>query len=279
MKSILFFYLKVLFFIICCSIHQESNAQVITNLSSGIWASSGCVGDAIKVEVVEQRNSIYYHEWVFPNHPRYITSDPFTYHTFASSGTYIVTVVALDAAQQHVDSFSITLNVPVCTLSNDQCIESFAPIPGERYVLSAWVKDNASVGAITYENPTITVKFPIINNSVGPFKGSKEIIDGWQRIEEVFEIPGNAEEITIVLENMGNTNDVYFDDIRIHPFKATMKSFVYDPSNLRLLAELDERNYATFYEYDEEGALIRIEKETERGRKTIQESSSNIHKD
>ena len=43
---------------------------------------------------------------------------------------------------------------------------------------------------------------------------------------------------------------VFFDDIRIHPFNANMKSFVYDPINLRLMAELDENNYATFYEYD-----------------------------
>ncbi len=36
-----------------------------------------------------------------------------------------------------------------------------------------------------------------------------------------------------------------------------MKSYVYDPINLRLVAELDANNYATFYEYDAEGGLIR----------------------
>ena len=54
-----------------------------------------------------------------------------------------------------------------------------------------------------------------------------------------------------------------------------MKSFVYDPITLRLMAEMDERNYATFYEYDEEGALTRVKKETVRGVKTIQESRNN----
>ena len=39
-----------------------------------------------------------------------------------------------------------------------------------------------------------------------------------------------------------------------------MKSYVYDPINLRLMAELDENNYATFYEYDAEGGLIRMKK-------------------
>ena len=51
-----------------------------------------------------------------------------------------------------------------------------------------------------------------------------------------------------------------------------MKSFVYDQKTQRLMAELDENNYSTFYEYDLEGGLIRIKKETERGVFTIQET-------
>ena len=69
--------------------------------------------------------------------------------------------------------------------------------------------------------------------------------------------------------------DVYFDDIRIFPFDASMKTYVYDPINMRLAAELDERHYATFYEYNEEGQLVRIKKETEKGIMTIQETKSN----
>jgi hypothetical protein len=57
-----------------------------------------------------------------------------------------------------------------------------------------------------------------------------------------------------------------------------MMSYVYDPISLRLMAELDERNYATLYEYDEEGKLIRIKKETEKGIMTIQENRDNIRK-
>ncbi|MGK4569023.1 hypothetical protein [Flavobacterium sp. 3HN19-14] len=40
------------------------------------------------------------------------------------------------------------------------------------------------------------------------------------------------------------------------------------------MAELDENNYATFYEYDKEGGLVRVKKETERGVQTIKESRS-----
>jgi hypothetical protein len=71
---------------------------------------------------------------------------------------------------------------------------------------------------------------------------------------------------------------VYFDDIRIHPFNADMKTYVYDPQTLRLMAELDENNYATFYNYDEEGQLIRVKKETVQGVKTIKETRTSKQK-
>lgn len=54
-----------------------------------------------------------------------------------------------------------------------------------------------------------------------------------------------------------------------------MKSYVYDPVNMRLVAELDERNYAIMYEYDEEGKLVRVKKETAKGIMTIKESRNN----
>lgn len=53
-----------------------------------------------------------------------------------------------------------------------------------------------------------------------------------------------------------------------------MKSYVYDPVNLRLKAELDANNYASYYEYDEEGTLIRTKIETKEGVKTVTESRS-----
>ena len=104
-----------------------------------------------------------------------------------------------------------------------------------------------------------------------------QIIDGWQRIEAEIEIPIGATDIHIDLIALGMV-DCYFDDIRFFPFDGSMMSYVYDPRNLRLMAQLDERNYATLYEYDEEGKLIRVKKETERGIMTIQENRDNIIK-
>jgi len=67
---------------------------------------------------------------------------------------------------------------------------------------------------------------------------------------------------------------IYFDELRFTPYNSNMKSYVYDPITLRLVAQLDENNYASFFEYDEEGTLIRTKAETKAGVKTITETRS-----
>ncbi len=100
------------------------------------------------------------------------------------------------------------------------------------------------------------------------------IIDKWQKATGSFRIPSNAGRLIIELKNTDPEKIAYFDDLRIQPLESNMKSFVYDPDNQRLTAELDENNYATFYEYDKEGGLIRVKKETVKGVYTIQETRS-----
>lgn len=155
------------------------------------------------------------------------------------------------------------------------CITSFSPTPG-KYMVSAWVKeDGASINTVTYTNASMEISF---TGGGTPYNlaPSGRIIDGWQRIEGVVEVPTLASAAHLTLQTA--TGDAYFDDIRFYPLDGSMRSYVYDPINLRMVAELDERNYATFYEYDEEGKLIRIKKETERGIMTIQENRDNIRK-
>ncbi len=157
----------------------------------------------------------------------------------------------------------------------DDCISSFAPSPG-KYIVSAWVKeDQAPAGTTNYTHPFIEISYTN-NSQVDQLFPQGVIIDGWQRIEGQIEIPASATNLSIQLKSNGG--DVFFDDIRFFPKDGSMMSYVFDPISLRLMAELDERNYATFYEYDEEGKLIRVKKETERGIMTIQENRENIIK-
>ncbi|PSL19940.1 hypothetical protein [Chitinophaga ginsengisoli] len=158
-------------------------------------------------------------------------------------------------------------------------ITSFSPIAGKTIVVSAWVKESQDCQGTAYAGNrfSILVKQPGDSSTIiAQPKGA--IIEGWQRYEEVVAVPDDAISISIVMQAIAG-HAVYFDDIRIHPYNANMKSYVYNPSDLRLMAELDENNYATFYEYDDDGTLIRLKKETERGVKTITETRSALLKE
>ncbi|MDP1725785.1 MAG: hypothetical protein Q8M15_03305 [Bacteroidota bacterium] len=171
---------------------------------------------------------------------------------------------------------SAVLNiVPVNKIENCDCIKSFAPSPG-KYVVTAWVKEGTGLGMINYTAPKLNIEiFNYISSFATTFSFSPtgDIIDGWQRISGEFNILPNDVSVTIKLINGGSLS-TYFDDIRILPFNGSMKNYVYDDISLKLMAELDDNGYATFYEYNAEGQLIRIKKETERGIMTIKESRS-----
>ncbi|MBO9633468.1 MAG: hypothetical protein J7578_10160 [Chitinophagaceae bacterium] len=159
-------------------------------------------------------------------------------------------------------------------------IPTFSPSPGQKMVVSAWVKEAQDCKCISYVNNQLVViiKGPGETQVSKVFNASGSIIEGWQRYEGIFELPADANYVTVSMRSIGSAT-VYFDDLRIHPFNANMKSFVFHPVNMRLMAEMDENNYATFYEYDDEGTLTRVKKETQRGIKTIKETRSAMVKE
>jgi hypothetical protein len=165
---------------------------------------------------------------------------------------------------------------PTC----DGCIPSFLPLPGKKYVLSAWVKEEYNEQyPDTYSNSGIKISFNGGQTQIPIMRPSGPVIDRWQRIEAAFTTPFNSvTDMDIELVNDDAAGDVFFDDIRIHPFKSNMKSFVYNPATQKVEAILDENNFSTRFEYDDEGILVRVKKETERGVQTIKETRNNQSK-
>lgn len=128
---------------------------------------------------------------------------------------------------------------------------------GKPYLLSYWFR------------PVTLSSNPVLNYS--PVSGHQlkgNIIEGWQQAEFKF-TPASTGSYTISLPP-----NAYVDDIRVIPAVANMKAFVYHPVNQKLIATLDENNFASFYEYDKEGNLVRTKKETEKGIITVMESRS-----
>ena len=64
------------------------------------------------------------------------------------------------------------------------CIQPFSPDPG-KYVVTAWVKEGSSLGALEYDKHALEINTSTTSNT---FKASGNIIEGWQRIEGVFDI-------------------------------------------------------------------------------------------
>jgi hypothetical protein len=195
------------------------------------------------------------------------------------STSYIIKMTT-DAATTDYNSFTANgCTYAAAAPETDNMLNpAFGLAAGKKMLVSAWVHEDpcgiATTGGVcnpaTYTNSSITV-----NGGGGSvsFTPSGPIIEGWQRIEGTIDVPAGATSGSISFTNTSG-NMIYFDDVRIHPFNAEMKSYIYDPVSLRLVAELDANNYARYYEYDEEGILVRVKAETQRGIKTLKESRS-----
>jgi hypothetical protein len=200
------------------------------------------------------------------------------WHAFNSSvianKLYIVEIIT-NSCEGMIDwqTNFLTNQLFECSYSTicESCLPKFQPIGRKVFVVSAWVKEEVASanGEINYTASVLRVTSGTNTRVLTP-KG--QIIDGWQRIEDTITTNtiGNLK-----IECMVSSGTSYFDDIRVFPYDGTMITYVYDPVTLRLAAELDERNYAKIYEYDEEGKLVRIKQETEKGIMTIQENREN----
>ena len=151
-----------------------------------------------------------------------------------------------------------------------------------KYVATVWAKVKNTDGTVAdYDNAQVKVHVDgsELTNVV---EHRSNIIDGWQRIEVQFEIPGadySSSEGSLIIELEGDataSSEIYYDDFRVQPYNSEMVTYVIDPVSLRLWATLDSRNFATIYQYDEEGSLVRIIQETEKGKITVQENRAGI---
>ena len=103
----------------------------------------------------------------------------------------------------------------------------------------------------------------------------------WTLYEAVFEDghnpngPASQGDWKVSIELEGTfSNGVIIDDFRLQPYDAEAICYVYDHAQ-RLVAVMDDQHFASLYQYNAEGALVRKLKETTRGVKTISETQYN----
>jgi hypothetical protein len=172
----------------------------------------------------------------------------------------------LDGANFHTGKYSLRTGPSGFTLNLRSANDTITPgqaryLPftmknGQKYLVSYWMKQPGTSTISNYFTPT-------------GMHFKSRIIEGWQQVEGVITVAVNGTGYNLELPA-----NYYIDDIRVYPYLANMKSFVYQPVNQKLVATLDENNYASFYEYDQEGNLVRTKKETDKGIITVMESRS-----
>lgn len=141
--------------------------------------------------------------------------------------------------------------------------------PGEAYHLRFWVKSiNPSSDPSGYTFPGEVEITGTNTLGAEPITATTGLVDGWQQYEVEF-ATSLSPTPTYKLNLPGG---FYYDDFKMVPLGGNSKGFVYHPVTRKLTATLDENNFATFYEYDNEGNLIRTKKETDRGIITVSES-------
>lgn len=91
----------------------------------------------------------------------------------------------------------------------------------------------------------------------------------WSLIYVDFPVPsGYQGSVQVNLSTGGVMSDPvtgFFDDFRLHPVDAQIQSFVYDPVTGRLTHVLDKNNIYTRFEYDNEGRISKVYRETKKG--------------
>lgn len=137
--------------------------------------------------------------------------------------------------------------------------------------VKVWVKDASKNPAPIKGNSIITSP-----SSTTPLNFKKIAQTGeWSLYEAKLPILNNGAEYQIQFQSNLSSGVLYIDDVRQQPLNAQANAYVYDPSTLRLLTSFDDQHFGLYYQYNQQGQLVRKMIETERGMKTVIESQYN----
>ncbi|HEY1115883.1 MAG TPA: DUF5977 domain-containing protein [Chitinophagaceae bacterium] len=118
-----------------------------------------------------------------------------------------------------------------------------------KFKMSAWIYSNGPSADVYLfmKRPTESFYYTYVDYMTTSVTGQ------WVYVEKEFSVPAEITQLNIRLDNNGG-GSVWFDDVRLHPSKALMTSYTYDPL-LGKTSESDANSRATFYEYDNLGRL------------------------
>lgn len=254
--------------------NEVENKDILGNYSAARFGYTNTLNTCLAANA--RYDEIYYESFDDPSETITLSGGTGTNNTAGNIAHTGERCVRVDNGEANK---TLSLNNNLFTESKDYILSMWVARTGDPQLTYSDATDANSAGVtLTYTNLAGTT---ISTSSV--FKPTGEVIDGWQRVEAKFTTPVNSttgeDAVKIKINFQGGVRGVadlvsYYDDIRIFPANGNMVSYVYDPATFRLSAKLDDNNFATFYYYDEEGALFLVKQETEKGIATIQEARS-----
>lgn len=190
------------------------------------------------------------------------------------------TVIQLENNNRTASPTSRSTPMASYDLRPSDFVESFyiEPTATKEYIISFWVKEGISsdVDEQLILSLTSSVATPVTLTR----ETADVHVNGWTKRTYRFSMAAGEELLDLTfenkLENGGDPLPCYVDDIMIYPAKSVMNAYVYDRDKKRVMATLSPNNFATFYEYNLEGNMIRQKVETDRGIMTVSESRQSM---
>lgn len=138
-----------------------------------------------------------------------------------------------------------------------------------------WVKDPQRTNLPIKGTVVGAASLPLIFNKIaqtGEWSLYEAKVTNWTGL-----VVGNPIDFYIT-NNIVSQPTIYIDDIRMQPLNAQVNTYVYDNVSKRLLTSFDDQHFGLYYQYNQEGKLVRKLIETEKGMKTIAETQYNTPK-
>lgn len=183
---------------------------------------------------------------------------------------------ALTTDYAHTGTSCVQTNVTF--LLPELSLPTTGPAPCTDVVVRFWASQ-ITQGERTLITDKEPINFRVESGAPGPWFTAEQVavVGEWTLFQAVIEdvdqwlAPG-ATTYQLRINQLTFGQIKLLDDLKIAPLTAESHAAVYDLNNFRLLASFGDSHFATLYQYNDEGQLLRKRVETERGIKTVEET-------
>lgn len=151
---------------------------------------------------------------------------------------------------------------------------------GRTYIAKVWVHNSSpATAAITIRlDGNVGISHVNITKTITKADATNVTVGNWTLMSTEIDVPANfntlvSHQMLVYVSNVAGTGTAYFDDFSFHPKDAVITGNVYNEKTGLLIAQLDNDNFATLYNYDNAARLISSYKEYSGGVKKISEST------